>query len=115
MGIINGDNVDWDFNHPQITPNLIPNLPSNIIQFVCGSSQNLFLDSEGNVFSVGRNEHGQLGLGHNTNQNELKKIPNIPRGTSGDTQSVSIFTEINSQYSNIWGDEHNSRVKSARK
>ena len=21
---------------------------------------------------------GQLGLGHNTNQNELKKIPNIP-------------------------------------
>ena len=25
------------FNHPQITPSLIPNLPSNIIQFVCGS------------------------------------------------------------------------------
>ena len=61
------------FDSPQITPSLIPNAPSNIIQFVCGSSQNLFLDSEGNVFSVGRNEHGQLGLGHNTNQNELNQ------------------------------------------
>ena len=30
-------------NHPQITPSL-PNLPSNIIQFVCGNGQNLFLD-----------------------------------------------------------------------
>ena len=38
----------------------------------------LFLDSEGNVFSVGDNEFGQLGLGHKTNQNELNKIPNIP-------------------------------------
>ena len=65
------------FNHPQITPSLIPNLPSNIVQFVCGN-QSLFLDSEGNVFSVGYNEQGQLGLGHNTNQNELSKIPNIP-------------------------------------
>ena len=39
---------------------------------------NLFLDSEGNVFSVGSNYHGELGLGHNRNQNELNKIPNIP-------------------------------------
>ena len=66
------------FNSPQITPNLIPNLPTNIVQFVCGYYQSLFLDSKGNVFSVGSNEYGQLGLGHNTKQNELKKIPNIP-------------------------------------
>ena len=66
------------FNDTQITPSLIPNAPSNIIQFVCGAFQNLFLDSEGNVFSVGGNEYGSLGLGHNTNQNELNKIPNIP-------------------------------------
>ena len=66
------------FNHPQITPSLILNTPSNIIHFVCGGGHSLFLDSEGNVFSVGYNEDGQLGLGHNTNQNELKKIPNIP-------------------------------------
>ena len=66
------------FNHPQITPSLIPNVPSNIVQFICGCDQSLFLDSEGNVFSVGANEEGQLGLGHNTNQNVLNKIVNIP-------------------------------------
>ena len=67
-----------NFDSPQITPSLIHNAPSNIVHFVCGYQQSLFLDSEGNVFSVGFNVHGQLGLGHNTNQNELNKIPNIP-------------------------------------
>ena len=185
------------FNSPQITPSLILNLPSNIVQFVCGSHHNLFLDSEGNVFSVGRNLHGSLGLGHNTNQSVLNKIPNIPfiqtiscvnsscflldcegnlwvlgsnyygqlgtgnntqlnspkvintlkdiqqiscgRGLhflaknsqnqifatgynskgqlgTGDTQSILILKEINSQYSSIWGDDiFHSRTKSARK
>ena len=36
------------------------------------------MDSEGNVFSVGHNEYGQLGLGHTNNQNVLNQIPNIP-------------------------------------
>ena len=66
------------FNSPQITPSLILNLPPNIFHFVCGYHHSLFLDSEGNVFSVGANGFGELGLGHNTNQNELNKIPNIP-------------------------------------
>ena len=66
------------FNYSQITPSLIPNLPSNIVQFACGCHQSLFLDSEGNVYSVGYNAEGSLGLGHNTNQNVLNKIPNIP-------------------------------------
>ena len=66
------------FTETQSTPSLIPNAPSNIVEFVCGSLQNLFLDSEGNVYSVGSNEYGKLGLGHNRNQNELNKIPNIP-------------------------------------
>ena len=189
------------FNHPQITPSLIPNLPPNIVHFVCGGSQCLFLDSEGNVFSVGNNYYGELGLGHNINQNVLNKIPNIPPikiiscvgsscylidfegnlwtfgdnddgqlghgdkkkrpflraptkleslddiqqisyGSSdgqhffaknsqnqiffagnnsygqlgtGDTQSLSIPKQINSQYSSIWRDERYSRAKSARK
>ena len=60
------------------TPSLIPDVSSNIIQFICGSHHNLFLDSEGNVFSFGNNEYGQLGLGHNTNQNVFNKISNIP-------------------------------------
>ena len=66
------------FNHPQITPSLIPNAPSNLVQFVSAYCQSLFLDCEGNVFSVGYNYYGSLGLGHNTNQNVMKKIVGIP-------------------------------------
>ena len=78
-----GNNIEGQcglghFNSPQITPNLILNLPSNIVQFICGFYHSLFLDSEGNVFSVGQNYNGELGLGHNTNQNALNQIPNIP-------------------------------------
>ena len=61
-----------------VTPSLILKAPSNIVQFDCGNHQSLFLDSEGNVYSVGDNYFGQLGLGHRKNQNELNKIPNIP-------------------------------------
>ena len=187
------------FNSPRITPSLIPYTPSNIVQFICGYNQSLFLDCEGTVYSVGNNEYGQIGLSNDTNQNEyeLKKIPNIPSikiiscvsascymidfegnlwsfgynacgqlghgdkininapkivstlqdiqqisygscgfhflaknsqnqifavgrndfgqlGT-GDTQSLSVPKEINSQYSNIWKDEIYIRAKSARK
>ena len=193
----NGECGLGHFNYSQITPTLIPNVPPNIVQFVSGYYQNLFLDSEGNVYSCGSNVHGSLGLGHNTNQNVLNKIPNIPciktiscgngrsclidfegnvwsfglnnfgqlghgdttnlntpkiiptlrdiqqishgcRGNyffaknsqnqifvtgnndcgqlgTGDTQSVSIPKELNSQYSAIWRDELYSRAKSARK
>ena len=38
----------------------------------------LFLDSKGNLFSVGLNGNGHLGLGHTNNQNVLNQIPNIP-------------------------------------
>ena len=70
-----------NFNEYQITPSLILNLPSNIVHFVCGCDQSLFLDSEGNVYSVGNNKYGQLGLGANkkyTEQNVLNEIPSIP-------------------------------------
>ena len=186
------------FDSPQVVPRLILNLPSNIVQFVCGSHFCLFLDSEGNVYSVGDNECGQLGLGHNTDLNVLemvnippiqtisclsassylidfegnlwnfgindinqlehsdndKKNINAPKEVialkdiqqisygccgdhffaknsqnqifaagyndygqlgTGDTESVSILKELNSQYSNIWRDEFHSRAKSARK
>ena len=66
------------FDNPQITPSLILNVPPNIVHFVCGNYQSLFLDSEGNVYSVGYNYYGELGLGHNRKQNVLNKIPNIP-------------------------------------
>ena len=65
-------------NSPQVTVSLILGESSNIVQFICGNYHNLFLDSGGNVFSVGNNFFGQLGLGHYRNQNKLNKIPNIP-------------------------------------
>ena len=63
----------------QIECCIIPNQPPNIIQFSSGYYHSLFLDIEGNVFSVGRNESGQLGLGHKRNKSVLKKIPKIPK------------------------------------
>ena len=65
-------------NNPQVTVSPIPNQPENIVHFCCGFQQSYFLDCEGNVFSVGYNSYGNLGLGHNTNQNTLNKILNIP-------------------------------------
>ena len=62
----------------QKTVALIKNQPPNIIQFTSGYNHCLFLDKNGNVFSVGGNGNGQLGLGHNNNQNVLVQIPNIP-------------------------------------
>ena len=187
------------FDSPQITPSRILNAPSNIVQLVCAPNQSFLLDSEGNVYSVGDNTEGSLGLNLNygTKQNLLSKIPKIPPirtiscvsescylidfegnlwtfgrngygqlghnikrsinapklikslkdiqqisygccgehffaknsrnqifaigrnncgqlGT-GNIQSVSIFKEIKSQYSNIWRDEVHTRAKSARK
>ena len=66
------------FNSSKGNVSLIPNLPLNIVQFCSGYFHSLFLDSNGNVFSVGYNASGELGLGHNNNQNVLNQIPNIP-------------------------------------
>ena len=66
------------FQHPQIIPSLVLNAPVAICYFTCGPHHSLFLDSEGNVYSVGNNLFGSLGLGHTINQNILNKILNIP-------------------------------------
>ena len=65
-------------NDIQIEPSRLPIHSLNIIQFCCGNAHALFLDSEGNVFSVGYNNHGELGLGHNIECNVLNQIQNIP-------------------------------------
>ena len=70
-------NVDWA-NHPQVKPTVIPGAHSNIVDFVSGTHHNLFLDTDGNVYSTGYNIFGQLGLAHRTNQNVLNQIKNIP-------------------------------------
>ena len=100
-----GDNHEGQcgsgFDDYQITPSLIPDIPPNIIQFVGGPHHSLFLDSEGNVFSVGFNEYGALGLGHNRTQYELNKIPNIPP-----IKTISHMSLIDFD-GNLWTFGHN--------
>ena len=66
------------YNNPQINPASIPNVPPEIIQFCSGCNHSLFLDAKGNVYSIGYNGKGSLGLGHNAKQKVLNQIPNIP-------------------------------------
>ena len=93
------------FNSPQIQVSPILNPPENIVHFCCGYSQSYFLDCKGNVYSVGYNGDGELGLGHNTNQNTLNKIPNIP-------PIQFIYSNLYSCYlldfeGNVWSFGHN--------
>ena len=44
----------------------------------CGGYHTITLSNDGTLHSFGHNEYGQLGLGHNTKQNVLNKIVNIP-------------------------------------
>ena len=62
----------------QITVSKYKNHPPNIIQFCSGYDHLLFLDSEGNVFSIGANQHGNLGLGDTKNRKVFTQIANIP-------------------------------------
>ena len=62
----------------QIDVTRIPIVSFDTAQFCSGCYHSLFLDSIGNVFSVGQNQYGNLGLGHNNIQNVLNQIPNIP-------------------------------------
>ena len=66
------------FNHPQVTVTRVLNQPEEIVHFCCGYRQSYFLDSKGNVYTVGYNNHGNLGLGHNKNQHTLNQISDIP-------------------------------------
>ena len=93
-------------NSTQITPMLIPNLPSNIVQFICGSSNSLFLDSDGNVYSTGHNYFGQLGLAHKTNQKKLNQIPNIPPIQS--ISCIDFSTFLIDFDGNLWSFGYNS-------
>ena len=83
-----GNNYDGQLGHGDETdintPKIINTL-KNIQQISYGSCGEHFLakSSQNQIFVTGYNNYGQLG--------------------TGDTESVSIFKEINSQYFTIWG------------
>lgn len=85
---------------PQIDPVPILDQPPNITHFCCGDYYVLLLDIEGNVFSVGCNAAGNLGIGNCENQNKLNQVFNIP-------PIKSIFCAKSSSYlldfeGNVW-------------
>ena len=78
-GCTSGINGVLHNQNPQVDVKLVLSVQfPPIIQFCCGMFHSLFLDVEGNVFYIGWNKDGSLGLGHNTDTDEIKKIPNIP-------------------------------------
>src|SRR3990167_3097969 len=61
-----------------------------------GYNHSLFLDSLGYVWSCGSNQHGGLGLGHNSNKHLPDKINNLPPITSVSAGCYySLFLDVN--------------------
>ena len=95
-----GYNNEGQLGHGDKTNINIPkkiNTLKDVQQISHGSNGYHFFakNSRNQIFVAGANKYGQLG--------------------TGDTESVSIPKEINSQYSTIWRDEFYTRAKSARK
>ena len=95
-----GNNEYGQLSHSDITFVYTPKLINTLkdiqqISYGCCGEHFFAKSSQNQTFVTGDNYYGQLG--------------------TGETQPVSILTEINSQYSNIWRDEFFSRAKSARK
>ena len=61
----------------QIMSILVTEAPNNIIQTAIGSNHSLCLTNDGHIYSFGKNENGQLGLGDNNDKNIPTLIPNI--------------------------------------
>ncbi|TVQ38503.1 MAG: choice-of-anchor D domain-containing protein [Spirochaetaceae bacterium] len=76
-----GDDLGSENDPPQNhspTPILVPGLSSVAIQQVTGGSgHTLALDTEGNVWSWGLNNHGQLGDGSLTRRTTPQKVPGL--------------------------------------
>lgn len=67
-----------------------------IEQVACGLDFAIFVDTCGNVLSCGKNESGQLGLGHFKEAQELtlvEGLPTITKVTCGGTHTLCISSE----------------------
>ena len=48
---------------------------------VCGGNHTMFVREDGSVWATGYNVHGQLGLGHTTNQSTPVEVTAAGKGT----------------------------------
>ena len=46
--------------------------------YFCGTNHTVYIDIEGNIFTTGKNKHGQLGLGDTANRHSRERIKSIP-------------------------------------
>ena len=101
-----GSNYHGQLSHDEYMiynkPTLCNKFPDNIISIKCGANHTLLLTLEGNIYSFGKNDYGQLGL----NDNDIKKtntptlirnIPEIRRIECGSDHSMCI--DVNN---NLW-------------
>jgi len=98
---------DYKYKDKNI-PTLIPGL-NNIIQAIAGSWHSLALTKNGLVYSFGRNQSGQLGLGDTNDRNfpililGLKNIKQIATGSSH-TLAVTKDGQVYAFGSNYYGE-----------
>jgi len=76
------------------------NIISNIADIAAGGSHSLLLKKDGSVWSWGRNDAGQLGLGNTLNQNfpiKINGLPQIRALAAGSAHSLALDTS-----GNVW-------------
>ena len=82
-----------------LTPSLIQNslLGRKVVQVACGSHHSLCLTADGDIFSWGQNNCGQIGSGTTTNQSTPRKVSASFGGrkvvgiTCGQTSSMAVL------------------------
>ena len=69
FGINNNGQLGLGDNSSRNIPTLILKIPNNIIQISAGGDHSLALSNDGKIYSFGKNNKGQLGLGNYTDIN----------------------------------------------
>lgn len=85
------------------TPTKISSLPP-IQKMVAGIHFVMMLDTNGDVWTFGRNNHGQLGIGTFTSTSTPTKVPNLPKISNIGTGSYSSFAIAENGEVYGWGE-----------
>ena len=81
-------------------PHLVPDLPP-LKSIAANYYHSVFLDQEGFVWSCGKNQFGEAGLGDFVSRNKPEKVTTLPPIQAvGCGQNFSIFLDI---HGNAWG------------
>jgi alpha-tubulin suppressor-like RCC1 family protein len=80
-----------------------------VVAIAAGSSSTMILLDDGQLFGVGKNLFGELGLGHNKRVNEFTRITALPETpirsiAMGGTYSILVFDD-----NTVWGSGNSSR------